>query len=295
MPWGAGTHGCCVYATERQRLATVADFFRVGAARNDRLLYLADLDSGSLDGAVRALDDAGFHARWSQADGQLEVRSTDDSYLEGGAFDGNRLKDVMRRETEAALAAGYRGLRVVGEMTWAQRHEVTLAALAAYESEINELFGDGTLTGLCQYDRGAFPDDMLTAVVAPHRLVTSAAGDDDDGGFTASRADDARVRVSGEVDCADAYLLRAFLQGCVAATAAADDLEVDIAEVGFLDVAGLRALVEAAQDLGSSRALALRGARPLVRRVLALTGWDDMPNLRVRPDEPERTDATSQV
>jgi anti-anti-sigma factor len=300
VPWGAGTHGCCVYATEEQRLAAAADFFQMGAAHNERLLYLADLDRGSLDGVVRALDDAGFHARWSQAGGQLTVRSTDDSYLEGGTFDGNRVKDVLRRETEEALATGYRGLRVVGEMTWARRGTVTPATpatLAAYESEVNELFGDATLTALCQYDRGAFSDDTLDAVVAPHRLVTSGAGGDD--GFTASRGDHGRVRVTGEVDFADAHLLRAFLRGCVAATASgADDggdLDVDIAEVSFLDIAGLRALVETAQDLGSSRALAIRGARPLVRRVLELTGWDDMPNLRVRPDEPERTAATSHV
>lgn len=293
MPWGAGTHGCCVYATEPRRRAGVADFFRVGAAHNDRLLYLADLDGASLDGAVRALDEAGFNARWFQASGQLTVRSTDESYLEGGTFDGNRVKDVLRKETEAALAAGYRGLRVVGEMTWALRDAATPAQLAAYEAGVDDLFGDGTLSALCQYDRAAFPDDTLAAVVGPHHLVTSG-GDDDGGGFTASRTGEAGVRLTGEVDFADADLLRAFLRSW-AAGAPARDLEIDITGLEFLDVAGLRALVETAQDLGSSRALALRGARPLVRRALALTGWDDMPNLRVRPDEPERTHATSQV
>lgn len=280
----SGAHACCVLSTDAQRRAAVGRFLGDGYARNERLLYLAD--SSSTDAVVGMLEGVGIDGAACAASGRLEVRSSTDSYLAGGTFDANRVKDSLREETEAAMASGYAGLRVVGEMTWALRGAPGSDRLPAYEADVDDLFADGRLTAMCQYDRRGFPAAVLAAAVAPHRVVGSAPWGDLPGGFVLDGAgDDGVLRLAGEVDFNDAALL----QACVAQAAADGPIELDLSAVRFVDVAALGAIVSAAARTGPGREVCLRGAQPLVRRVLALMGWDDTPGLRVRANE-DRTD-----
>lgn len=283
---GLGAHACCVVSTDAQRHAASAPFLAEGYARNERLLYLAD--TSSTDAVVRMLDGTGIDGAACAASGALEVRRSTDSYLAGGRFDPNRVKDSLRAATEAALAAGYAGLRVVGEMSWAGRGAPGAEHLSHYEESVDDLFGEGRLTALCQYDRTTLPPDLLASAVAPHRVIGSAPSGDGPGGFALRRRDgDAVVRLVGEIDFSDAELLRT----CLEHAAAAGAVDVDLSGVPFADVAALGAIVSAAARTGPGREVCLRGAQPLVRRVLALTGWDDTPGLRVEASE-DRTDTS---
>jgi anti-anti-sigma regulatory factor len=57
------------------------------------------------------------------------------------------------------------------------------------------------------------------------------------------------------------------------------DLHVDLSRLEFTDVAGIRALVQVAENAGDGRRLVLRGLPPRIRMVMAVVGWGDLPNL----------------
>jgi anti-anti-sigma factor len=57
------------------------------------------------------------------------------------------------------------------------------------------------------------------------------------------------------------------------------DVVVDVHDVSFADLAGCRALVEAAQELPADRRLVLLNPPPPMMRVLTLCGWLDDPRL----------------
>lgn len=86
------------------------------------------------------------------------------------------------------------------------------------------------------------------------------------------------LRVAGELDVATADLLRGALAPVVA-DPAVTAVVLDLAELGFCDVSGLRAALEAAVRLRQRGAtLHLRDPSPLVRRVLALLDLEqDLP------------------
>jgi anti-anti-sigma factor len=86
------------------------------------------------------------------------------------------------------------------------------------------------------------------------------------------------VILSGEIDIASAPQLAAQL-----AQRAADegDLVVETAELEFIDVAGCRALVEAAERLDNGWRLRLPDAGDAVLRVLQACGWADHPRLEL--------------
>lgn len=84
------------------------------------------------------------------------------------------------------------------------------------------------------------------------------------------------VVLSGEIDITSA----SYLAACLAERAGGEgDLVVETAELEFVDVAGCRALVEAAERLGNGWRLRLPDPGTAVLRVLRACGWADHPRL----------------
>ncbi|MGN9807040.1 STAS domain-containing protein [Micromonospora sp. L32] len=81
-----------------------------------------------------------------------------------------------------------------------------------------------------------------------------------------------RVSVAGEVDFATSGELRAALDA-VLADLTGTPVEVDLAEVPFLDSSGVHVLLDAyARAADRDCPLVVANARPVVRRVLEITG-----------------------
>jgi anti-anti-sigma factor len=71
------------------------------------------------------------------------------------------------------------------------------------------------------------------------------------------------------------------LTEALASIANGGSLFVDLSGLVFIDVGGLRALVTTAARMEGDHALTLCFASPHVRRLLELTGWHDIPRLRL--------------
>ena len=84
----------------------------------------------------------------------------------------------------------------------------------------------------------------------------------------------AGIRLRGEVDIATLPTLELALEIVVDRAA---DATVDLSELTFIDVCGLRALARAAIRLRmTGRCLRLRGAGTRNRRLLSLLGWAEL-------------------
>jgi anti-anti-sigma factor len=57
------------------------------------------------------------------------------------------------------------------------------------------------------------------------------------------------------------------------------DLHIDLSNVEFCDVSGIRALVSAAEAAGGGRRMVLHGLPPLLQKVMTLVGWGELPTL----------------
>jgi anti-anti-sigma factor len=83
------------------------------------------------------------------------------------------------------------------------------------------------------------------------------------------------LRLVGSIDASNAGAVHAAL----ADLPANSDLVIDLTDILFCDVAGLRAIVETAQRRTAGHQLILRGIPEHVRRTMIAAGWTTVPNL----------------
>jgi anti-anti-sigma factor len=91
------------------------------------------------------------------------------------------------------------------------------------------------------------------------------------------------LSLSGEVDRANIATLAAALAAVVDTS---EDVRLDLAELDFIDVAGLRLLKDTARRMPTGQYLLLDGVAPYLRRILTLVGWDRTPGLKIGGERP---------
>jgi ABC-type transporter Mla MlaB component len=206
------------------------------------------------------------------AERQLELRCTHDAYLPDGRFETERMVAYLRKEHRRALAEGHRGLSCTGDMSWALTEAPGCDGLVRYERSLETLAGDTTLRMLCQYDHARFDAGVLSEIASAHGVDVSpdlAPIVRDDYFMAARVGPTGMLRLVGELDFDGADTLASVL-----ASLPDDELRVDLADLTFIDVAGMRALRRR-----SSQRLDIVDAPELVRRLMGLLAWDTDPRV----------------
>jgi ABC-type transporter Mla MlaB component len=266
-----GEHACCRFAQADDRERLAAAFVRDGLRRGHKVVYLCDRDE--VHDLVARLTSSDDQVEPALARGQLDVRAGQDHYAPGGTFDADQALDRIRSEHSRALVQGYSGLSMTGEMGTALCGAGESGGLADFERRIS---GDDDVTRvvLCQYDHRRFPTGALTEAAAVHAVdaAPELAAIGRDGCLAAAvvRAS-GTIRLAGELDYGCAKALADVLDGHFHGP-----LRLDLADLSYIDVAGMRAL------RGHKRQhLTIAAASESVRRLLGLLAWDTEPGIEI--------------
>ncbi|HTE62522.1 MAG TPA: MEDS domain-containing protein [Solirubrobacteraceae bacterium] len=250
-----GEHACCrlSQADDRERLA--AAFVRDALRRGHKVVYLCEGDD--VTALVRRLLELDPAFEPARARGQLDARRARDAYLPDGRFEPDRMLEAVRDEYRRALSEGYRGLSLTGEMTWALCDRSSSDALSSYESRVARGYDHRELSILCQYDHARFAPGVLANLAEAHDIDVSP--------------ELAPIGRDGELDfgCAQTVgdVLEAHFHG---------PLRLDLADLQFVDVAGMRALRGR-----TGQRVTIIPASDAVRRLLGLMGWDTDPAIEI--------------
>jgi anti-anti-sigma factor len=261
-----GEHACCRLARSADRGLVARAVVRTALARDHKAVYLSDRDRSAvlreLDGDL-TLDEP---IRRAIAHDQLDIRGATDTYMPDGVFEGDRMVSAIRGEHALAMREGYAALSITAEMTWALRGAPGTEDLAEYE-RVADAVQEPTLVLLCQYEQGRFAAGTLTDVAAAHQVDVSPelAPIARTRCLSAARTNaGSTLRLAGELDHSAApavsHVLDAHFHG---------DVRVDLADVSYADVTGLRALRGRTE-----RRLTIAAASDVVRRLMGLMCWD---------------------
>lgn len=164
-----GQHACCLYDQAPRALAAVAPFVAAGLAAGERCVYvLGDHPAGDVEAAIAA---AGVEVARERERGALVLVDRWEVAFPDGRFDPAAMIVYVRAGITGALAAGFSGLRVVAEMSWALQMGVEHNRLIHYEALGNALYPDQPLVAVCLYDRSRFPAAVCQNALRVHPFV----------------------------------------------------------------------------------------------------------------------------
>ncbi|WP_328460899.1 MEDS domain-containing protein [Actinoplanes sp. NBC_00393] len=258
-----GDHVCLIFDDEPLRTRSVAAYIRAGLRDHHRILYYGP----GGDRVEEELTTQGIDVRPALDRGQLRFGG---EYLRGGVFDPEATFASWQAEIRETAAAGYRGMRAVGDMSWARNQG---KQLFRYEARVNRIFAEGFAMGVCLYDRRLFSEDRLRRVTGTHPTTVTAASDPRLVPLLRAvrTTDPPGIRLEGEADLSNREALREIFEHL--AEESVPTLTVDVSGLRFADSASVRILLMLAD--GRHRVV-LQGCSGALRRLLAFHGADHL-------------------
>jgi hypothetical protein len=274
---GAGDHACLTFTDPDERLDLVAAFVGDGLQQGQRVICFTDTfrpDELAGELVVREIP-----ARAAIGRGQLSMRGCQESWLSGGDAIADRMIGMIADEMRRTSEAGYPGLRVTADMCWATRPIAAVGQLVAFEQRAAELFSDGRLTVICQYDRDSF--DAVTLAFAAHshtKTVAALAYYDTPLTRICRQHRPPGIRMAGEVDFSHLAPLQQALHEALRLD---ETIFVNLLKVSFIDVTAATAIAKAALSLPPERTMII-ACGPEVATMFEALGAGQAPQLRMR-------------
>jgi hypothetical protein len=262
-----GDHVCAFFDDDVQRRSVVSQFVRDGLAGHDRVWYFSD--TAPADTVLAELEQDGVAVEGAVQSGQLAVFAAEDSYLVEQPFDPDRMAATLRTAIDDALADGYAGFRVSGDLTWATRDIPGADRLLAYEARLDGLFAGRPAAAICQYDRRRFDTTTLAATVGLHTHWYGNRTPLPPPLVLVPTEDGTGLRIEGDADFSSRDALDAAL-----AAIRSDEAHLFLAGLRFVDVCCLNGMLVLARP---PRRLVLHDPpRTLVRMLDALNFGDQI-------------------
>jgi signal transduction histidine kinase len=166
---GLGDHLCLIYERFEDQVAALVPFTRVGLERGERCVYLGDEHTAEEVAGVLRVSGVDVEAEGQR--GALVFLSSREAYLRTGQFVPEEMLAFLREQEKQALEAGFTGLRLMGEMTWALGSKPDCEQLVRYEALLTGFFPNSKVVAVFQYHRGRFPPEVIRDVMRTHPLV----------------------------------------------------------------------------------------------------------------------------
>lgn len=146
MSWG--THFCLFYESAEDLLDIMIPYFKAGLENQEYCLCITS-EPVLAEEAERSLRQA--IPDWGQYvnDGQIEIISHLDWYLNGKHFDPVKVRQGWLDKLQQALARGFAGMRFIANIAWLEKQD--WSRFAEYEGTLDEVFRQSPMIGICAY------------------------------------------------------------------------------------------------------------------------------------------------
>jgi anti-anti-sigma factor len=269
-----GDHLCWSFDDDAERRRVAAAYVSGGLRDRHRILYLtAAVDP---DTALAELASGGVDARAAAGTGQLRVACAWAAYLGDGVFDPAATDALWRAEVVRARREGHAGVRALGDMAWAAGPAPGVDRLPEYEARVNRMYADGYAMAVCLYDRRLFGAEALARVARTHPATITPRTSPLETPLLRMVRRGGCLAVCGEVDLSNRDAFRAVLSHAIE-DSAAGTVTLDLTGLLFADATAVELIV--ATGRAAAGRFRVAGARPPVRRLLALQGAGAIPGL----------------
>jgi hypothetical protein len=163
-------HVCAFFNSKDEEYDVLGPFFKEAIEQQEKTLHIVDPEF--IPEHKSRLEEAGIDVPHCEACGQLEVLAWQQAYLdETGAFNKDKMLATVDHLTGAGRDAGYKRLRVMGNMGWAFAGRPGSDKLIEYEAEVNEVLSRNRQPAVCVYDTAKLSGAMMMDLLRTHPLA----------------------------------------------------------------------------------------------------------------------------
>jgi anti-anti-sigma factor len=258
-------HACWLYTDDADFAAAARVFLTDGLTGGDRLLCVGD--HHALE-QLRRLAGSAAEVQGHVTRGDLEFLPVTGAYATTGRLEPGAQRTWYEQATRRARAAGYRGLRVIAELTPLAADPAGRENLLRWEHLADDFLASGAgMSALCAYRRDQLPAGVLADVACVHPQVHA---EPEEAAFRVF-VDGGGLAVAGTLDAFSADRLSRVLACSVLDLPA---VRMDLRRVEFMDAAGCRAVAAWAAGVEQRPAqVTLTGTSRMVRRMWQLLGF----------------------
>jgi len=163
-----GIHMCHFYESAADLRAVLAPYFAAGLRNNERCIWIAAEPLGATLAKIAA-QNAGLDVEAAMRKGSLTILDHAEWYAEEGTLKGDEIVKVWLEEESRALAQGYSGLRITGNVTFLT--PATWDLFMDYEQGLNGALEGRRIVTLCTYRLGQVGAAELLDVSRRHHCT----------------------------------------------------------------------------------------------------------------------------
>lgn len=161
----SGEHMVILYDREEEMVEYLAAYIHSSLIHNKRCIYITN---DEMDETV-VLEKIEYLSLGMEQDGDFIVLNKEEAYSKEGRFNPDKMIEFLRRLAEEAVADGYSGLAITGEISWVLDYEDGRELIIEYEWKLNEqIFDRYPVTALCRYNMTKFSDEMIINIIQLH-------------------------------------------------------------------------------------------------------------------------------
>jgi len=161
-----GTHICHFYKTKQDLIDVLVPFFKAGLENNEFCMWVTS-EPLSVKEAKTALDAVLSNLDEYFKKGQIEILDYKDWYTKTGEFNADVVLKGWIKKEEQALAKGFDGLRLTGNLFWIPKKD--WANLTKYEESVNNVIGKYKMIAICSYSLEKCNSSETIDVVSNHQ------------------------------------------------------------------------------------------------------------------------------
>ena len=166
VPWG--THFCLFYKTKEDLTDILVPYFKAGLENNEFCMWVTSELLGEKE-AKEALRKAVPDFAQYLKRGQIRIVPHTEWYLEDGVFNLQRVLSAWVGQLNQALASGYAGMRITGNMSGFEKE--ASREFADYEKEVNKAIGKYQMVAICTYSLDKCGASEIVDVVNSHQFT----------------------------------------------------------------------------------------------------------------------------
>jgi len=162
---GGYRHVCAFFGSRQEEYDTLLPFVRDGLERGERAFHV--LPSPNREDHLGQLRSAGIDVTAAQRRGQLEVVTSQETYLRGGRFNKDAALAMIQEALKAGATLGFPLTRIIGHAETVREDWSGLNEWIEYEARLNDVLPRYDDPVICTYDL-----NLLNGIIAVDILRT---------------------------------------------------------------------------------------------------------------------------